>query len=156
MKTQARLLAAMIVFLSFFFPVHEALSCTGTDNTANGKPCISVENFTQNEIVSPRPVHLKLHIVPAPTPLHPVHVHIYVNNRMSTMFTATSQDATVVLRHLRKGTNTITIVQADAKTHMEMDMGSMSQSSPDMSGMSGMSIAAQRNASIAHLTLIVK
>lgn len=150
MKTHMRTLIAIFAFLSVVYPVHRAFSCTGTDGSATETSCISIENFTQNQVVSPKPVRLRLHIVPAPTPVHPVHVHIYVNDRMSTMFTAISQDATVILRHLRKGTNTITIIQADAKTHMEMNMGSMSQ------GMSGMSMPTHQNASIAHLTLIVK
>jgi hypothetical protein len=153
MKPRISIFFALFAILSVLsVPVHSVLACSGEAIPSQKKACISVANLRQDQVVPAKPVRLKLHIVPAPTSDNPVHVHIYVNDHMISMFTATSQNATVVLKHLRKGRNTITIVQANPHSHMEMT-GSGSQG---MSGMSGMSMMDDANASIAHITLIVK
>ncbi len=99
---------------------------------------VRILNHHNNDRIGGRTLHLALAVSPAPTSAAPVHLHVYVNGKMSTMVSILKSPQTVTLHHLSRGKDVITFVLANPMTHQEMggkeSMGKMD----DMGGMGGM------------------
>jgi len=114
--------------------------------------------------VSGSPIHLRLHILPAPTRSHPLHLHLYVDGRMVLMTTATAPSLSVSLPSLAPGRHEVSVVKADPLTHREDgQMSGMTMGDKEMGGMEGMDMGGMGSMSsgeaprgaLGHLTLVV-
>ena len=144
-----------LLLLVAALPIHVA-------QAADHPPRITLRPAGQT--VSGSPVRLRLHILPAPSRTHPLHLHLYVDGRMVLMRTATAPLLSVTLPALAPGRHEVTVVEADPLTHREE--GQMSGMKMEDGGMGGMDMGGMdkmgatpptptRKGFLAHLTLVV-
>ena len=93
--------------------------------------------------VSGKPVRLWISASPAPTRKNPAHFHLYLDQKMTLMFTMTGRSVMVRIPAQSPGPHQLVFIEANPLTHQPM--GSMGNDMT-MSGMSGMDMDHSGNA----------
>ena len=156
---------AIPVFFLFFF--WAAFLFPGATLALAGEPAPTVTLKPTGPAASGSRLHIALRILPAPTPTHPLHLHLYVDGRMVLMTTATRPVTSLSLPPLSPGRHEVTVVEADPLTHREHGkMSGMKMEDGAMDNMEGMDMGEMKPTArketgaqkgyLAHLILVVK
>ncbi len=96
---------------------------------------INVDQNTVDRLVPGKPIRFRIRVVPVPSRKNPVHLHIYLDNRMLLMLTLTHPVTTIHLPPLAPGKHSVVFIEANPLTHQPMEAngdGEMSGMSSDM------------------------
>ena len=85
-----------------------------------------------HRVVAGKPIPLRIRVTPAPSRQKPVHLHIYIDQKMVQMLTLTRLVSNVKLPPLNAGKHSVTFIEANPLTHQPMEGDSR------MTGMNGM------------------
>lgn len=91
-----------------------------------------VDKKTVDRLAPGKPVRFRIRVVPVPSRKKPVHLHIYLDNRMLQMLTLTHSVTTIHLPPLAPGKHSVVFIEANPLTHQPME----GNGDDEMSGMS--------------------
>ena len=93
---------------------------------------INVDKNTVDRLIPGEPIRFRIRVVPVPSRKTPVHLHIYLDNRMLLMLTLTHSVTTIHLPPLAPGKHSVVFIEANPLTHQPM----AGNGNDEMSGMS--------------------
>lgn len=120
---------AFTFLLSFFLC---AIPLPSNASPKNLQEQIHIDLNTVDKLLPEKPIHFRIRVVPAPSRQNPVHLHIYLDNRMLQMLTLTHSVTTIHLPPLAPGRHSVVFIEANPLTHRPMT----GSGGGDMSGVS--------------------
>ncbi|KGA93000.1 hypothetical protein ACSYAY_09850 [Leptospirillum ferriphilum] len=114
-----------------------------TDNARGAeKYRLHVVKVSPRSPVSGKPVRLWISAAPAPTRKNPGHFHLYIDQKMTLMFTMTGRSVMIRIPAQSPGPHQLVFIEANPLTHQpmgnDMSMSGMSDMEMDHSGNTGM------------------
>uniref|UniRef100_A0A7C3R083 Uncharacterized protein n=1 Tax=Leptospirillum ferriphilum TaxID=178606 RepID=A0A7C3R083_9BACT len=82
---------------------------------------ITLTTTLSHQVVAGAPIPLKIQVHPAPTRQKPVHLHVYIDQKMAQMVTLTRRITHLKLPSLTPGKHTIIFIEANPLTHQPME-----------------------------------
>lgn len=119
-------------FLLFFLSGVLATTCPEKSYSGNPPKQVELDQSILATPVSGKPIRLKIRLSPVPSLQKPVHLHIFVDNRMVMMLTLTRPVTIANLPPLTSGRHNVVFIEENPLTHRPME------GSSQMSGMKGM------------------
>ncbi len=131
---KARIFFLFILLAGLLSTVSPEIAYSG----ANTDEQVELDQSNLKHPVSGQPIQIKIRVVPVPSRQKPVHLHIFVDNRLVLMLTLTRPLTMASLPPLSTGRHSVVFIEANPLTHRPMEGNSRMTGMKDMGmGMTG-------------------